>query len=67
MVRESRWMLHRLTCPEGRGETELLLEWRLQGKGEELRGVSCKNPRLRDLSGEECRWSCWEEIIREKK
>ena len=67
MVGESRWMRHRLTCPEGRGETELFLEWRGQGKEEELRSISCKNPLLLDLSAKECQWSCWEEIIRGKK
>lgn len=66
MADESRWMRHRLTCPEGRGQTELLLEWRGRGKEEILTGISCKNPRLLDLSATECQWSCWEEIIREK-
>ena len=67
MEGQSRWVRHHMICPEERGESELLLEWRLEGDGEVLNGVSCKNPLLKDLGGVDCQWSCLEKIIEEKR
>ncbi len=52
-----------MECPEGRGTTEFLLEWGTEGDRDTLNGAYCNNPALRDLSGTECQWSCWEEIV----
>jgi len=66
MIEQSRWMRHHMICPEGKGETELLLELRAIGGEDILNSISCKNPLLRDLSGSECSWSCWQRVIEEK-
>ena len=63
---KSRWVKFEMVCPEGKGEAGLLLEWRSEGRGETLNSISCDNPVLRDLSGSECQWSCWEEILQKK-
>lgn len=66
MREQSRWVKYQMTCPEGRGESQLLLEWRVESGRESLKSVSCGNPRLRDLSGDNCQWSCWESITERK-
>lgn len=55
----------KLECPEGNGETELLLEWAVEGDRDVLNSAYCKNPLLSDLSGSPCEWSCWENLIEE--
>ena len=68
MSRETSWQMLDMTCPEeGCPGARLLLEWKeTQGKLT-LSGVSCDNPRLKDLDNWECRWSCWEEVARAAK
>ena len=66
MQRYSRWVKRELTCPEEMGDTELLIEWLIEGEKEFLNGISCSNPYLRDLSGGDCRWSCWEKVATEE-
>jgi hypothetical protein len=58
-----------MTCPEGKGETTLCLEWCFQEGKEVLNSISCKNVYLKDLSGGDCEWACWKEVTqgREKK
>jgi hypothetical protein len=29
MAEESRWVKYAMTCPEGRGESQLFVEWRV--------------------------------------
>ena len=58
----TKWKREQITCPEGRGQAELLAEWRVEGEEAALTGMSCQNPQLRDLSGEDCQWSCWERV-----
>ncbi len=67
MRQQSRWVRRFMKCPEGRDESELLLEWRLEKGGEILNSVSCNNLQLMDLSGSDCQWSCWETISRKEK
>ena len=62
MRQQSRWAKHLMICPDGRGESTLFVEWRLERDGEVLNSVSCNNLQLVDLSGADCRWSCWEKI-----
>ncbi len=66
MKHESRWEMCRVTCPEEKVDTELLLEWREDDGKKVLNSISCKNPKLMDLKPEDCHWSCWEEIEKEK-
>jgi hypothetical protein len=62
MRQQSRWAKRLMKCPEGRGESALLVEWRLKKDGEVVNSVSCNNLQLIDLSGRDCQWSCWEKI-----
>ncbi len=55
-----------MKCPEGRGESALFVEWRLEKDGEVVNSVSCNNLQLIDLSGSDCQWSCWEKISLDK-
>jgi len=64
MGEQSKWVKRRMACPEGMGESKLLLEWRVEPGREVLNSIRCNNYRLRDLSGEDCEWSCWEKITR---
>ncbi len=57
-----RYVRHEINCPEGRGETELLSAWCAEGGRQVLNGIICNNPKLRDLSGTDCQWSCWDQI-----
>ena len=66
MQQKSRWEKCRVECPEEKMNTELLLEWREEGDKKTLNSVSCKNPKLMNLKPEDCQWSCWEEIEKEK-
>jgi len=66
MGEQSRWAKRRMKCPEGMGESDLLLEWCGESGEEVLNSISCDNLQLKDLSGRDCQWSCWEGIsIRE--
>jgi hypothetical protein len=62
MERQSKWTKHDMKCPEGKGESRLLLEWRMKSGQDVLVSIYCNNPELSDLSGGDCQWSCWEEI-----
>jgi hypothetical protein len=66
MAEESRWVKYAMTCPEGRGESQLFVEWRVEGGEEVIGSASCDNAHLRDLSGTDCQWSCWERITEKK-
>lgn len=63
----SRWEKCRVKCPEEEIDIELLLEWRQEGGKKVLNSISCNNPKLMDLKPEDCQWSCWEEIEKEKR
>ena len=65
MAEDRRWEKCRISCPEQGAEAELFLEWRRQEGKEALYSSSCKNPKLLDLSGTDCQWTCWD--ILEKK
>jgi hypothetical protein len=67
MEKQYRWVKRAIKCPEGRGESGLFLEWRVEGGEEILNSISCNNPELRDLSGRDCEWSCWERVSPEKE
>jgi hypothetical protein len=64
MKKKSRFTTHKMTCPEKRGETSLLLEWQSEKGKELLNSIRCANPELKDLSGRDCQWSCWEKITK---
>lgn len=66
MKHKSRWEMCRVTCPEENVDTELLLEWHEEDGKKVLNSISCKNQKLMDLRPEDCSWSCWEEIEKEK-
>ena len=66
MTRQAKWEKRNIQCPEGKGEGELLTEWQNENGKEILTGISCNNPKLRDLSGEDCNWSCWKEVSKKK-
>ncbi len=62
MGEQFRWVKRQIKCPEGKGQSELFLEWHVEKGAEVLNSISCDNPKLKDLSGEDCEWSCWEKI-----
>ncbi len=66
MADKSRRVIRKLACPEGRGEASLLVEWEIEKGRKTLRSIDCDNPLLRDYSGENCDWQCWEKISRGK-
>ena len=65
-MKQTRWIKQHVVCPEGLGESELFLEWRLEEEQEEPNSIYRNNPHLADLSGGECQGSCWEKITVEK-
>ncbi len=67
MEEESRWVRRRFKCPEGMGESKLFIEWNVEGEKQVLKSISCDNLYLKDLSGGDCRWSCWEKISTQKE
>ena len=67
MAKQSRWAKCKIKCPEKMGESELFIEWHIRRKKETLNSISCDNPKLRDLSGNECQWSCWEKFSKLRK
>ncbi|MBW1895474.1 MAG: hypothetical protein JRI47_00295 [Deltaproteobacteria bacterium] len=64
MAKQSRWVRREMTCPEGKGDTTLCLEWSFQQGRETLNSISCSNICLKDVSGADCEWKCWEEVTR---
>ena len=67
MGEKGRRVIRQMECPEGRGKTSVLVEWRIDKGKKVLNSVSCNNPLLMDYSGQDCQWLCWERISREKK
>ena len=66
MAKKSKYFRHEIICPEKGEKTVLLSEWHTEGDQEILNGIRCDNVQLKDLSGTDCQWTCWEEISREK-
>jgi hypothetical protein len=66
MKQISKWNTRQMKCPEGRGKTELLLEWKIEKGKKILQSISCDNPQLADYSGVECQWCCFEKVSRKK-
>jgi hypothetical protein len=66
MAKHSKYLRHEITCPEKDEKAVLLSEWHTENDQEILNGIRCDNVKLRDLSGTDCHWSCWEVISREK-
>jgi hypothetical protein len=64
MVVQSKREKRTITCPEGIGKPQLFLEWRDEDGREILNSIYCDNLHLRDLSGGDCQWSCWEKVSR---
>ncbi len=60
------WYSYRMNCPETGEPVEVLTDWQTENGRKKLVGASCNRPGLRDLSGEPCRWKCWQAIYREK-
>jgi hypothetical protein len=67
MKQTSKWSSRQMKCPEGRGKTELLLEWKVEKGRKIIRSVSCDNPQLSHYSGTDCKWFCLEKISAKKK
>ena len=66
MPEKVRWTTHRIKCPEQKDESSLLAEWREKNGKEVLNSISCDNIQLKDLSGSDCHWTCWEKIAQGK-
>lgn len=59
MQKERCWRSIRLECPETGAPVALLADWvRVEGRWN-FCGVSCNHPRLREVGGTDCAWSCW--------
>jgi hypothetical protein len=67
MKQISKWNARQMKCPEGKGQAELLLEWKVEKGKKILCSVSCDNPQLADYSGVECRWCCLEKLSSQKR
>jgi hypothetical protein len=61
---QSRWEQRDITCPEGKGEGHLLVEWKERRGKQVIESISCDNASLKDLSGTDCKWSCWKKESR---
>jgi hypothetical protein len=60
-----RWETRQFRCPEQEMVANLLIQWRETEGKPALNGVSCDNPRLKDLDNWECGWACWQQIASE--
>jgi hypothetical protein len=67
MKQASKWSVRQMKCPEGKGQTGLLLEWKGEKGRKILRSASCDNAQLAEYSGIDCRWGCLEIISGKKK
>jgi hypothetical protein len=67
MSEKSRWALRKMMCPEEKGRTELLLEWKVQKGKKVLHSISCPHPHLMDYSGVDCQWLCVKRIAAKKR
>jgi hypothetical protein len=66
MSERSKWAIRQMKCPEEKGETELLLEWKVQKGKKVLHSVSCAQSHLTDYSGADCEWLCLKRISPKK-
>ena len=66
MAQHLKYLRYEIKCPEKDHKNELLSEWRTENGQEILNGIRCNNSQLKDLSGADCQWSCWEQISRAK-
>jgi hypothetical protein len=62
MAQHPKYLRHAINCPENDNKAVLLSEWRIENGQETLNGIRCDNLHLKDLSGTDCQWSCWEKI-----
>jgi hypothetical protein len=62
MGEKSRWVLRRMSCPEERGESRVLLEWQVEKGKKVLKSVTCTHPELVHYSGRDCQWRCLESL-----
>jgi hypothetical protein len=62
MEKQSRWEKCKMPCPEGKGEGCLFVHWQVEGDKEVLASIHCDNVYLKDLSGGDCQWACWDKI-----
>jgi len=67
MNEKSRWAIRKMRCPEEKGETEILVEWKVQKGKKVLQSVSCGHPQLMDYSGADCGWLCLKKISPKKR
>jgi len=67
MKQSSKWNLRPMQCPEGKGKTELLLEWRVEKGRKILCSASCNHLQLTHYSGTDCKWVCLGKISGAKK
>ena len=67
MKQTSQWSIRKRQCPEGRGKTDLLLEWKAEKGRKVLHSICCDNPQLTYYSGMDCQWGCLEIISGRKK
>ena len=67
MQEKSKWTIRQMRCPEEKGVTELLVEWRVQKGKKVLHSISCSHPQLVDYSGTDCEWLCLKKISPKKK
>jgi hypothetical protein len=65
MKKQSKWTTCQMTCPEGRGQGRLFVHWQVENDEEVIYSIRCDNVYLRDLSGGDCQWTCWEKISQE--
>ena len=66
MSEKSKWAIRQMRCPEEKGETELLIEWKVQKGKKVLHGISCAHPQLADYGGVDCEWLCLKRVSPKK-
>ncbi len=59
-----------IVCPEGKGKTMVMCEWNIvSGEGRifkrTLKQIDCRNPKLTEFGGMDCRWGCEKGIVNE--
>lgn len=67
MGEKSIRVIRHMECPEGRGKTSLLVEWRVERGKKVLHSINCNNSLMMDYSGQDCQWLCWEKVSPAKK
>jgi len=67
MSEKSKWAIRQMRCPEEKGKTELLIEWKVEKGKKVLHSISCDNPQLMDYSGADCQWLCMKRISAKKR